>query len=173
MNKITILLIGTLLIALVAAGILLYNQQRSGIAYVDTMKLMEGARDMRALREQMKAETAKVSANVDTLTAEFDRLLKKHERELGSMTAREKELSVELLNAKRNSLVNYQQAVQNQLTRKEQEGTENALKRINAVIEDYGKAKGYKIILATSNGNIAYAERDIDITEEILEALNR
>ncbi len=172
MNKITILLAGALLIALSAAGMLLYNQ-RSGIAYVDTLKLMEGARDMQALREQMKAEAAKVTANVDTLTAEFDQLLKKHERELGSMTAREKELSVELLNAKRKSLVSYQQAVQNQLMQKEQTETENVLKRINAVIEDYGKAQGYKMILATANGNIAYAEQDIDITEEILEALNR
>lgn len=142
------------------------------VAYIDTMKLMAESKEMKLLQENLKNESAKVQANVDTLSMELNQLIKKHEKELPAMTKKEKELSVELLNSKRKNLINYQQAIQNQMAQKEQAETEALLNNINSIIEEYGKKNQYTLILATTNGNIAYATREIDITEEILEKIN-
>jgi Skp family chaperone for outer membrane proteins len=37
----------------------------------------------------------------------------------------------------------------------------------------YGKKHGYKMILIAANGNIAYADADMDITDKIVEELNK
>jgi Skp family chaperone for outer membrane proteins len=43
---------------------------------------------------------------------------------------------------------------------------------VNAFLMRYGKKHGYKMILIAANGNIAYADPSMDITDQIVEALN-
>jgi outer membrane protein len=52
--------------------------------------------------------------------------------------------------------------------------TGDVLTQINAYLKKYGKAKGYKIVMAaTEYGNIAYADEGLDITADVLVGLNK
>jgi outer membrane protein len=171
-NKLVALMgaiIGVLFIALFA--IVFFRNEK--IAYIDTSKLMEKSKEIQALKKQSQIEADKMKANSDTLMSEFQEALKKYEKELAGMTSKEKQLTAQMLETKRNQIMQYQQAIQQKSQQDEQQKTQTILVNINKYISDYGKDKGYKIIFATTNGNIAYADQGMDITEEIIEGINK
>jgi outer membrane protein len=52
--------------------------------------------------------------------------------------------------------------------------TSDVVTQVNAYLKKYGESKGYTVILAaTEYGNLAYADDDLDITDEVLEGLNK
>ena len=78
----------------------------------------------------------------------------------------------------------YQQVIQNYIQkRKEIEQANETLsnqydesiwKQINSYSEEFGKAKGYKMIFgADGSGTLMYAEKNIDITEEFITFINK
>lgn len=90
------------------------------------------------------------------------------------MTAKEKQLSQELIRTKQKQLMDYQQALNTQAQQEDQKMTGDVLTQINAYLKKYGKEKGYKIVMAaTEYGNIAYADEALDITADVLVGLNK
>jgi outer membrane protein len=143
------------------------------VAYIDTSKLLQQSKQMEALRKELEKEQSLAKSNLDTLTNEFQNQLKEYEKNISKMSTKEKQLSQELLRTKQQQLVQYQQAVQHKVQEEEQKKTQELLTSINAQITEYGEKSNYKLILATSNGNIAYGDKGVDITEEIIEKINQ
>jgi outer membrane protein len=111
---------------------------------------------------------------VDTLISEIQNDIKKFEKESAGMTAKERDLSRQLLQTKQQQVADYQKATNDKATQEDNQMTKEVLDEVNLFIKDYGKKKGLRIILAaTDYGNIAYAKEGIDITDEILEGLNK
>lgn len=121
---------------------------------------------------QLKAQVWK--ANVDTLIRDVQMEIKKYERESNSMTSREKELSKQLIQTKQRQAADYQKATTEKATQEDSEMTRRVIDEINAYVKEYGKSHNCMIIFAaTEYGNIAYAKNELDVTDEILEALNQ
>ena len=147
--------------------------QSEKLAYVDTAKLLNGYHGMKVARASFEKKAAEWNANVDTLTQEIQQMIMVHEKELSTMSDREKKLSEELLRTKQQQLVQYQQAIRQKAQEEDSRMTQTVLDDVNAYITEYGKKQGYSIIMATTNGNIVYAEDVLDITDEVLEGLNQ
>lgn len=165
----------TVLNTIVLLGVIVYQvfvgNQR--IVYVDSNRLINGYSGMLEARKsyQQKAEVWK--ANIDTLTNEVKQQIMTYEKESGKMTAKERELSQELIRTKQEQLAQYQQAMNTQARQEDQKMTGEVLIQVNAYIKKYGEANGYKIIVAaTEYGNLAYADEGLDITDKVLEGLN-
>jgi outer membrane protein len=143
------------------------------LVYVDSAKLVNGYKGMQVARQAYQQKAAQWKANIDTLTSEVKNEIFKYEKEVGKMSAREKQLSQELIQTKQNQLNQYQQAMNAQAQQEDGQMTKMVLDEINAFLKKYGKSKNYRIILAaTDYGNIAYADEIMDITDEVLEGLN-
>ena len=169
--KITNIVLAVLSAAVIALSIVVFTRSEK-VAYIDTGKLLEQSKEMQTLKKQLEKEQAAIRGNVDTLTAEFQEQLKKYEKDQSWMSAKEKQLSQELLRSKQQQLLQYQQAIQQKAQGEEQKRTQEILTGINAKIKEYGEKKGYKLILATAGGNIAYGDKGADITEEIVNLIN-
>lgn len=143
------------------------------IAYIDSSKLLEQSKAFKAVQQQMQLEEEKAKSNIDTLMKEFDGSLKSYEKNLSKMSAKESQMAKELLKNKQSQLIQYQQAIKQKVEKEQQQKVQEILKGINAYISEYGKNNGYKMILATSNGNIAYGDESVDITEKIIEGINK
>ncbi|MGB0523977.1 MAG: OmpH family outer membrane protein [Flammeovirgaceae bacterium] len=144
------------------------------LAYVDSQKLLANYEGMQQAQKAFQAKAVAWQANVDTLGKALQVKLAHHEKNLTTMTKREKQLSVELLKTKKQQLQQYQQAVGQKAQEEEQKAMQAVLEEVNAFLEAYGKEQGYQVILAaTQAGNIAYADESIDITDEVVEKLNQ
>src|SRR5688572_21510852 len=98
LSKITLVL-GLLNFAgLIALGIFTY--QRSSVVYVDSNKLINNYKGMQDARKVYQQKATSWKANVDTLAQEVQQQIMSYEKESGKMTAKERQLSQELIRTK-------------------------------------------------------------------------
>lgn len=146
------------------------NQQ----VYVDVNKLLDGYERTAIVRADFEKKAASMNANVDSLLGNWQKELKAYEKERASMSKKELALKQELLGNKQQQLNAYQQAVQKQIQEEDKKVTQTIVNDINDFVKEYGAESGYRIILgATGSGTIMYADDEADLTEEILEKLNK
>ena len=165
-----------LVVLALAIAVLFYFQfaTSSSLAYVDSTKLLNGYEGMIVARKAYQQKALLWQANVDTLTNEVREEMAQYEKESATMSAKEKELAQELIRTKQQQLVDYQRAIKGQAQQEDQQMTTEVLTTVNAFITTYGKERGYDIVFAaTDAGNIVYARESMDITEEVLNGLNK
>lgn len=155
-------------------GLAYITYQRSSIVYVDSNQLINNYKGMQDARKAYQQKAVSWKANVDTLTNEVQRQIMQYEKESSKMTVKERQLSQELIRTKQKQLMDYQQAMNTQAQQEDSKMTTEVISQINAYIKKYGEQKGYTIVMAaTDYGNIAYADEGLDITNEVLEGLNK
>jgi outer membrane protein len=157
-----------------SSAALYFSFQSSDYAYVDINKILEGYKRTKIVQSDYEKKAKVLSANVDSLVLNWQKELKIYEKEQAKYTKKERSLKQELLATKQQQISNYQQAVQQQIEEEDQKATQTIINDLNDFIKDYGKKSGFKIIFgAKGSGNIMYANSASDITEEVLEGLNR
>jgi outer membrane protein len=172
--KKTQLIVNIVLIAglLGLAGYQVLNKEKT--VYVDVGVLMQDYKGMQAARAEYEQKAAQWSANADTLVAQFQEELKAYEKERSGMSKKEKELKEELLRNKQMQINQYQEAIQMKAREEEQLLTQNVLNQVNEYISEFGKRKEYEFIFgATGQSNILYAHNKKNITQEVLDGLNK
>jgi len=162
--------------AIVLLGIVflwLSKPKQAKLAYIDSAKLLNEYEGMKVARQQFQQETQSWKGKVDTLTLEIQQKIKSYEKEVASLSAKEKSLQQELIALKQKQLVDYQKAIQQKYQEKDQAMTVKVLTQVNTFLKVYGEKQGYDMIWATTQaGNIVYAKDVLDITQEVTKALN-
>jgi outer membrane protein len=165
----------TLLILLVIIGFVSFNllSKSNKIAYVDALKLVSNYEGMKIAKAELQSKFLTYQKNIDTLKMELSSKSNEYTSRRSTLSAGEKKLFEEVLSAKEQQLVNYQNMVQEKAQEEDLELTQKALDKINTYVKQYGEQHGYELILAaTQYGNIVYGYPDVDITDEIIEGLN-
>jgi outer membrane protein len=162
------------LIALLVSSISFFYKQSSELVYVDVNKLLEGYKRTKIVRTEFETKAKTLNANVDSLLVDWQNELKDYEKNRSNYSKKELELKQELLGNKQQQINNYQQAIQKQIQEEDKKSTQTVINDINDYIKEFGKEKGYKIIFgASGSGNIMYADEATDLTETVLEGLNK
>lgn len=171
MSRSNYITIGLAILAFALASFTFLSKDK--IAYVDSNKLIQnytGAQEARAAYERKALQW---KANIDTLSKALEDQIKKHNAEKTSMSKREITMSEELIQLKQQQLESYQEVVMQNAAREDQQISAQVLKEVNDFITMYGEAHNYRFILgATTNGNIVYADKGKDITDELIRELN-
>lgn len=141
--------------------------------YVDSSKLLNGYKGMIDARKDYDKKNIAWRSNVDSLSKDVENAIKAYSKELSTGTDKEKKLSKELIQSKQRDLMEYQNAVKQDAAQEESKLNEKVFTVINAYMQKFGKMQGYKMILIAANGNIAYADASIDITDRVIQDLNK
>lgn len=162
-------------VIIIAVGFLLYKEySRERIVYIDSAQLVNGYLGMKEARNSYQQKSVTWKANIDTLMQEVQRSIQMHEKEMSGMTQKERELSEELIKTKQKQLRDYQRAIQEKAQQEDTQMTTLVLEEVNTFLKEYGKKNNYRIIMAaTEYGNLAYADEGLDITDDVLEELNK
>jgi outer membrane protein len=169
-----LLAIGVLnLLGIVLFATFFFNSNNQKVVYVNSSELTNNYNGMLDARAVYQKKVSSWKANVDTLASEVRQQIFRYEKESSGMTAKERQLSQELIRTKQKQFADFQQAMNSQAQQEDSKMTGEVVTQINAYLKKYGEAKGYEIILAaTDYGNLAYADEELDITKDVLEGLN-
>lgn len=169
------LLWGVNVVLLVTVAFLLFasfNQQEK-IAYIDTARLFDEYKGMQFARGEYREKTKIWQANVDTLVNQVQIQIGNYEKNSPKMSEGEKEQSLRLIRTRQQQLEGFQKSVQEKAAKAEMEMTHKVYAAINAYIQEYGESHNYKIIMATTEtGNILYGNKNVNITDDVLNGLN-
>lgn len=168
MKKFQAPLVGGLLLALCAYTILnAFVIVDKGYAYIETETLFNGFK----LTGEYKAKLQEIQEQRTEVLDSMEVSIRKEQTQLS-------EESTEMeINAYNEKLVNYQEAAarfeeQNQVLAEQYD--QIIWKQLNAYIKEYGDEGSNDIILGVSGqGNVMYANEGLNLTEEVLDYINR
>lgn len=173
MSKIHFVISTISLVGLVIISLFLFSKPPK-IVYVDSIKVLSGYKGMEYAKKEYDVKVSVWNANLDTLKMEMESKFQEYEAKRLKLSAKEKELMEELLETKREQYLNYQQMVAEKMKKEDQELTSKVYSKVNDFLKRYGEQKGYAFILgANQYGSIVYAEDAVDITDEVIEGLNK
>ncbi|MEQ9064073.1 MAG: OmpH family outer membrane protein [Vicingaceae bacterium] len=169
------LIVSSLAVVGVVVLFLTKNQQGNGhkIAYVESLKLMEHYPPMKKLSEEVKIKTTVVRARIDSIQGAIQMDMASLEARRGTMPLEQQQSAFKELQEKEQKARQYAEQVQRKLQADNQEVLKEMMNRVNAHVKEYGEEHDFQIILgASGNGNLAYADKAIDITDELIDELN-
>jgi outer membrane protein len=144
------------------------------IGYVRSAELIYGYIGMKEAQNRYQEKLQVWQVNLDTLKADYQKALSRFGTDRPNLSKAERGQWEERLKMQETHLAKYSAAIDNQAKQEDQKITQGVLNQINSFIEDYGRRKGYDIILGTTlSGNILFGIEAMDITEEVLEELNK
>jgi len=144
------------------------------IAYIETNALMPKYEGFKKAQLEYQKKAAVWKANSDTLVNGWQKELKAYEKERGGLSAKERELKEQLLTNKQQQISNYRNSLDKKAKEEEEKMMQAVYGEINDYVSEFGKRKGYQYILgANGSGNILYANKGKNITELVLEGLNK
>lgn len=130
------------------------------LAYVRSEVLVNEFVGMQEARQRFQEKQREWQVQLDTLRADYQRA----EAAGGSS---------EELRRLAGNLQQYSNRVGQLAEEEDDRMTQAVLNQINAFVETYGEEKGYDLIVGTTqSGNLLYGRERLDITDELLEALN-
>ncbi len=164
-----------IILSVAIIGIIIYVAKLPNhkVAYVRSTELVYGFKGMEEAHQKFLKNSSQLQANVDTLKSDYTKSVNIYKQNLSTYSLEERLSQEQIIKKQEENLRTYASSVEKQLQQEDQKITDAVLKQVNSFIEQYGQEKGYDMILGTTNsGSLLYAKDKLDITEEVLDALN-
>jgi len=159
-----------LALAVALSALILAWHRTPKLAYIESSRVIDNFILTEQMQKELQGEKARLDQDLKSLAMTVDsvgKLLKS-----GKVPKdKAKALQDEYLQRLRD-FGQYKEMTENQYKAKEQDGLNKLLAKINVAVSQYAKENGYRFIFGTSNGNIVYADRVADVTDDIVKLLN-
>lgn len=166
-----------LLIVFSVSGIVMgvYNYINTPkIGFVRSAELVYGYYGMQDAHNRLKSKTDVWQANVDTLKADLQRTYTVYREQQDDLSEADIKAMETRLKFQEQNLYKYTNSVEQKKQEEDEKVTQSVLNQINSFAEEYACEHGYDIILGTTqSGNVLFGIDGIDVTEDMLEKLNK
>jgi outer membrane protein len=158
------------LIAVVTYHSLFYRK----VAYVKTGVIIQKFAGVSEAQKNLEKKLDQWQHTVDTLENNYNQSLDAYNREVGRLSEKERQERKEYLDKQSHGLQKYVESIERNALTENQKLTEGTVNQINTFIRKYAEDNGYDLILGvTAEGNIMHGSASLDITDEVLEQLNK
>ncbi|RZS99325.1 OmpH family outer membrane protein [Aquimarina brevivitae] len=160
-------------IGLLLVGIISCKQETIKTAYVNNTKVVSDFKDMKAAQDKWTKKNKEVRAALEQKAQQFQIELEGYKNIRNSMNANNRQKREQELMQKQQEIQREQQVRLQEIQQGSQEEIDSIIDKVEDFIKDYGKKNGYTYIFGeTEVSNLLYAKEELDLTDEILEALN-
>ena len=157
-----------LLIALVLASC---SKSKSG--FVDTQKLFEEYTEMTEVQDKYNKLSEEIRGELQPKIQAFQIKVDLYQKNAQSMSPSERQVKEQELGALQQEIQQMQQARGGQIQQESQAAVDSVITKVRDFIDTYGEENGYDYIYGKNDsGNILYGKAALDITDEVLKALN-
>ena len=168
MNKIKYLILLMLFLSFSAAEI--------KIGYVDSNEIMSKFEEVRQVQVDLEKEQRRLESEFNSLVTQLDSLQQDYERQRLLMSeTRRQEKENEIINMKK-SAEEFQLkkfGPEGEIYRKQNELLKPVLSKIDDAIQKVGNEQGYDFILDAMSGALLYALDSHNLTEDVMDELNK
>src|SRR5690606_7591453 len=121
-----------------------------------------------------EAKAKKAQQDLQSRSLAFQREVAEYQQKAPTMSAADRQSTEERLARKQDELAKHQQNAGASFAQDEAEENEKLYTRITEYLTEHAKEKGYKFVLTYSKANptVLYADQKLEITKEVLDALN-
>ncbi len=153
---------------------LMMSCSQNQIAYIDIEVLMKEYEGLKAFDEEIEAEQDKLRKEIESLIEPYQVKVGEYYKNVGKMASATRTATEQALQQEQAAIENQQEKFMQKLEKQRMDALEAINKEIAEFVEGYAKSKGFQLVLVTSGtGTIIYGEDKLNITQEVLNELNR
>ena len=146
------------------------------IGYVDSNEIMNNFEEVRQVQVDLEKEQRRLESEFNNLVSQLDSLQQDYERQRLLMSeTRRQEKENEIINMKKMAeefqLKKF--GPEGEIYRKQNELLKPVLTKVDAAIQKVGSEQGYDFILDAMSGALLYALDSHNLTEEVMDELNK
>lgn len=191
MNNASALITRTGVFAVLAAAVISCNNQGTApsaasasrdstqantekIVYVNADTLLEKYEYFKDVRARLEDKAKKAQADLQSRSTAFQREVADYQQKAATMSAADRQSTEERLARKQDELARHNQNASTSFAQEEAAENEKLYSRITDYLKKHAKENGYKMVLSYSTANpaVLYADESLEITNELLQALN-
>lgn len=146
------------------------TQQKTKIAYVDSVRLLASYKPLLEIKDDFKLKHQGRIVQIDSIKSALEKEMLDFERKKSSMTKQQLELRTKEQTKKQRDLKRVVEAMELEQSKEEKQLTMDILKPVEKQIRQYAEKNKYEIVFNLS-GNILYVNPANDITEEVIQYL--
>jgi outer membrane protein len=143
------------------------------IRYVDSAILVNKYKGMEEAHQEYQKQIKPMEFTLDSLKEDLDRSILQYNENRTKMSSVELKNAQEKINILQSRNYNYSERIKQTMSEIDNNLTQAVLNQINTFIKDYADKQGYDLILGTtSDGGLLYAKKKLNITDDVVDALN-
>jgi len=144
------------------------------IVYVNADTLLEKYEYFKDIRTKLEDKAKKAQADLQSRSNAFQREVADYQQKAPTMSAADRQSTEERLARKQDELARHNQNASASFAQEEASENEKLYARITDYLKKHAKENGYKLVLtySASNPAVLYADESLEITNEVLSALN-
>ncbi len=148
------------------------TQQKTG--YVDSIEMMKEYKAVKALEQEIEEKQNTLQATYQQIALAFDKEVQEFQSKSKKMSQKNGEARYQELMMKQQQIQQSQQNESAKLQNESQEEMNKIIDDVKDFVKDYAKENGFTYILGSNDsGNVLYGDSKMDLTETILDALNK
>jgi outer membrane protein len=149
-------------------------QQSQKIGFVDNSVLINDYQEKKDIETKLQGKIAVYEKRRDSLSQAFQIEVKEAELKSRKMSQANLQKLQQELQQKNQVISQRLQFEQQQISQESQSQNDSLIKKVRAFVKKYGETNGYNFILGSNEaGSVMFGNEDSDLTQNILEALNR
>src|SRR5690606_32916433 len=144
------------------------------IVYVNSDSLLNNYEYFKDVRTNFEAKAKKAQADIQSKGTAFQREVAEYQKNAGTMSAEQRQSTEERLARKQEELGQLNQNASNSLGQQEMEENKKLYDKVSEYLKKFSAEKGYKLVLtySTSNPTVLYADKSLEVTQEVVDGLN-
>ena len=142
------------------------------VGFVDIQVVISQSKEGQAARGKVAAEAAEKQKEIGAKEAEIKQMDAELQKQTPILSDAAKKDREEEIRRKLRDLKRMTEDFNRDLAKRETELINDLLRDVSAVIRDYGKEKGFTLIVEKGQGGVIYGGDPADLTKEILERYN-
>ena len=145
------------------------------IVYINSDTLSEKYEYYKDVRSKLEAKVKKAQSDLQSKGQAFQREVADYQQKAATMSASERQATEERLARKQDELGRLDQNASASIAQDESTEFTNVYNTITEYLKKHADEKGYELVLtySVSNPTVLYAEKKMDITAEVVDALNK
>jgi len=143
------------------------------VGFVDIQKALASSEAGKDAQKKYDAEVKKLQAKLDDKKSEFESLRQNYQKQKESLNEKARADKEEELLTREKDLKRQFQDSQESLRRKNGQLVGELVEKMKKVVDEYGKAQGYTVILEKSGQTVLFADSSIDVTDQIVKKFDQ
>lgn len=144
------------------------------IVYVNSDSLLNNYEYFKEIRSQFEEKAKKAQADLQSKGNAFQKEVADYQQNAGTMSAEQRANTEERLARKQDELGRLNQNASSSLAQQEAEENEKLYNKVSDFLKKHAEENNYKLVLTYSQSNptVLYADKSMEITEEVIKGLN-
>lgn len=144
------------------------------IVYVNSDSLLNNYEYFKEIRTKFEENAKKAQADLQSKGNAFQKEVADYQKNAGTMSADQRATTEERLARKQDELGRLNQNASSSLAQQEAEENEKLYNKVSDFLKRHAQENGYKLVLTYSKSNptVLYADKSLEVTEEVVKGLN-